>query len=424
MTDWNSKYRTLALLSVLHGFTHLYQMALLPLYLPMQQSFKLQSVGSSTFLVTLMMLAYFVPSYPMGVLADRVSRKKLLTVGLAINGLGFIGLAVARNYPVALASMVVAGFGGSFFHPAATALVARLFPVNTGRALGFLGVGAGAGFFLGPIYAGWRAGQAGDWRAPVLELGALGLVGAGLFYWLAQDTPAAVPVAEPTARGSKLFTTRGAAVLFVAAAFAFALRDFTGSSMASLGSLYLQQAHGFSVRQTGVVLSGIFLASIISNPLFGHLSDGGRKRWTCLVLGMAAALVALFPHLPGGNGRLLFFVFMAYGFFFMASYPMVEAGVMQAVRDLVRGRAFGLWITIGGLSGNLSHWLMGHWVEGFGRRAALPEAYYSLYGLLAIMLVTSLVGLPCLQVVGQRERVATSPGREDSAIGLPHSALE
>src|SRR6266498_1226957 len=395
MTDWNSKYRTLALLSVLHGFTHLYQMALLPLYLPMQQSFKLQSVGSSTFLVTLMMLAYFVPSYPMGVLADRVSRKKLLTVGLAINGLGFIGLAVARH-----------------------------FPVNTGRALGFLGVGAGAGFFLGPIYAGWRAGQAGDWRAPVLELGALGLVGAGLFYWLAQDTPAAVPVAEPTARGSKLFTTRGAAVLFVAAAFAFALRDFTGSSMASLGSLYLQQAHGFSVKQTGVVLSGIFLASIISNPLFGHLSDGGRKRWTCLVLGMAAALVALFPHLPGGNGRLLFFVFMAYGFFFMASYPMVEAGVMQAVRDLVRGRAFGLWITIGGLSGNLSHWLMGHWVEGFGRRAALPEAYYSLYGLLAIMLVTSLVGLPCLQVVGQRERVATSPGREDSAIGLPHSALE
>src|ERR1041384_2122278 len=102
MSDWQHKFRTLGLLSMLHAFTHLYQMALLPLYLPMQKSFKLESVDSSTFLVTLMMLAYFSPSYPMGVLADRVSRKKLLGLGLAINGVGFIGLALARNYPVAL----------------------------------------------------------------------------------------------------------------------------------------------------------------------------------------------------------------------------------------------------------------------------------------------------------------------------------
>src|SRR5205814_9111233 len=127
-------------------------------------------------------------------------------------------------------------------------------------------------------------------------------------------------------------------------------RDCTGSSMGSLGSLFLQSAHGYSIEQTGVALSGIFLASIISDPLFGHLSDRGRKRWTCLVHAVAAALVALFPHLPGANGRLFFLAFMAYGFFFMASYPMVEAGVMQAVPDAVRGRAFGLWITIGGLT--------------------------------------------------------------------------
>ena len=52
----------------------------------------------------------------------------------------------------------------------------------------------------------------------------------------------------------------------------------------------------------------------------------------------------------------------------------------------MRGRAFGLWITLGGLTGNLSHWLMGRWVEGFGWRAALPETYFTLYGVLAVML--------------------------------------
>ncbi len=424
MMPSQSHYRTLTLVSVLHAFTHLYQVALMPLYLPIQKTFGLAGVGSVTFLVTLMMLSYFLPSYPMGVLADRVSRKKLLGLGLAINGLGFIGLALAPNYPVALASMVMAGAGGSFFHPAATALIARLFPVNTGRAFGLIGIGAGAGFFVGPIYAGWRASQTGDWRTPVLELGILGVVGAGLFHWLAEDTPAVVTAPQTTPRSEMLFTTRPAAWLFVAAAFAFSLRDFTGSSMGSLGSLFLQKAHGFTVRETGAALSGIFLATLISNPLFGHLSDRGRKRWTCFVHVMAAALVAVFPHLPGANHNLFFFAFMAYGFFFMASYPMVEAGVMQAVPDAVRGRAFGLWITIGGLIGNLSHWLVGHSVEAFGPRAAQPPAYFALYGVLAGCLVLSLLGLPSLQAVRKREHDDAPAGPRPASIDVPQSALE
>jgi MFS family permease len=416
-------YRTLTLVSVLHAFTHLYQVALMPLYLPIQKSFGLESVGSAAFLVTLMMISYFVPSYPMGVLADRVSRKKLLGLGLAINGLGFIGLALAPSYPLALGSMVVAGIGGSFFHPAATALIARLFPVNTGRALGMIGIGAGAGFFVGPIYAGWRASQSGDWRAPVLELGVLGIVGAALFHWLAEDTPPIVAAPRRAARGGSLFSGPSAAAFFLAAAFAFSLRDFTGSSMGSLGSLFLQNAHGFTVRETGVALSGIFLATLVSNPLFGHLSDRGRKRWTCFVHLLAAGLVAVFPHLPGANHNVFFLAFMAYGFFFMASYPMVEGGVMQAVHDSVRGRAFGLWITVGGLIGNLSHWLVGRWVEGFGAGASQPATYFVLYAALAGSLTLSLVGLPLLEAVRRREHSNSMEAVEPAPRTGPEPAI-
>jgi MFS family permease len=320
--------------------------------------------------------------------------------------------------------MVVAGVGGSFFHPAATALIARLFPSNTGRALGLIGIGAGLGFFVGPLYAGWRAAQTGDWRTPVLELGILGIVAAGLFHWLAEDTPPLAVPAHAKRHLQKMFHGTSAAMLFVAAAFAFSLRDFTGSSMGSLGSLFLQNAHGFTVQQTGLAIGGIFLASIISNPIFGHLSDRGRKRWTCLVLGIAALLVAVFPHLPGANRSLFFFVFMAYGFFFMASYPMVEAGVMQAVPDSVRGRAFGLWITVGGLIGNLSHWLVGHWVEGFGARAGEPQTYFALYAALAGLLLLSLFGLPCLERVRKHEHPETQLEPEFTAIPVPRPTAE
>src|SRR5256886_13658588 len=100
--EQNKRVRALWLCGVLHGFSHIYHVTLMPLYFLIQQDFGLKSVGKATLLVTVMMVAYFIPSYPVGMLADRVSRKKLLTVGLLFNALGFIGLGFAPNYALAL----------------------------------------------------------------------------------------------------------------------------------------------------------------------------------------------------------------------------------------------------------------------------------------------------------------------------------
>jgi len=406
--DANHKARSLWLVGALHAFTHLYYVVLMPLYLLMQRDFKFASVGQATALVTVQMVAYFLPSYPMGVLADRVSRKKLLGYGLLINALGYVGLAYAPNYACALIAVIIAGVGGSFYHPAATAMVARLYPVGTGRALGLIGVGASVGFFVGPIYAGWRATLlepllgAEAWRRPVLELGGLGVLAAILFFWLAdEDQPGPTP--KKAARSAeKLFPTPLLALLFLAGAGAFSLRDFAGSAMGSLGSLFLQQAHGYDARHAGLALSGIFLASAVSNPLFGHLSDRGRKRWASSVLVIAAVVVLAFPHMPAG---WVIPLFLTYGFFFMSSYPMVEAALMQSVPDAVRGRVFGLFITVGGLIGNLSHWMVGEAVRRMGPAAHEPASYFTLYGVLGGLILVSLLGLPCLQAIRKREHL-------------------
>ena len=99
MTDASERHktRTLWLCGALHAFTHVYHVALLPLYLRIQQDLNLGSVEQATLLVTVLGLAYFVPSYPLGALADRMSRKKLLAAGLAINGLGFVMLSFLLN---------------------------------------------------------------------------------------------------------------------------------------------------------------------------------------------------------------------------------------------------------------------------------------------------------------------------------------
>lgn len=405
------KKRTLWLCGLLHAFTHVYYVALLPLYLLITKDLGLASVDQATALMTFMMVAYFLPSYFLGALADRFSRKKILTFGLVINGAGFMALGLSPNYPAAVISSIVAGFGGSFYHPAATALIARLYPVGTGKAFGWVGVGASVGFFISPLYAGWRADSAG-WRAPTFELGLFGFLAALLFAWLAVEDRHPVQDqrrASAHPLSPHLFTTLTAWLLFFGAAFAFSLRDFTGTSMGTLGSLFLQTAHGMDLRWTGIALSGIFLASSISNPLFGGLSDRGRLRWTALVLIVSAALVALFPHVSKPATIPLLLV---YGFFFLACYPMVEAALMEAVPDSVRGRVFGLFITVGGLIGNLSHWLMGEWVSGLGPDANDPSRYYSIFGLLALLVLFALLGLPCLKALGRRAGPAaaiTSP---------------
>lgn len=389
--------RTLWLCGVLHTFTHLYQVALLPLYFLIQRDLRLAGIEQATLLVTAMMAAYYLPSYHAGLLADHWSRKKLLAWGLAVNGVGFMVLSQARSYSMAIVGVVIAGIGGCTYHPAATALIAKLFPEKTGKALGLLGIGASAGFFIGPFYAGWRAATVG-WRAPVLELGIFGVVGALLFAWLADDDGETHPHAEPPRE--RMFSSWKLWLIFAAAAFAFSLRDFTGSSMGSLGSLFLQQAKGYTLAATGAAVSAIFLASAISNPLFGRLSDRGRLRWAMTLLLIAAALVVVFPFVPA---NLSVVALVLYGFFFMASYPIVETAVMESVHQSVRGRAFGFFITIGGVVGNLAHWLMGLWVERLGARAHTASAYYPIYGTLAFFILLSLLGLPLMHRLRKEE---------------------
>jgi len=323
-------------------------------------------------------------------------------------------------------------------------MVARLFPGSTGKALGLVGIGAGVGFFVGPIYAGWRAGMLepvlgpAAWRRPVLELGILGIVVAALFMWLA-DNERPAPANErtlhpdplPLGRGEgepptlakerkkvpagQLFPTPALWFFFLAYCLAFSVRDFAGASMGSLSSLFLQKARNFDPQWTGLALSGIYVAATISNPLFGSLSDGGRKRWIMLALVAAAVMVVVFPRVPS---RWMIPVLVVYGFFFMASYPMTEAALMESVPDAVRGRVFGLFVMGGGVIGNLSHWAVGVKVKQLGAAAQSVNAYLPIYTAVALLILVSLTGLLCLHAIQRREGPVTPKAAQADSMPL------
>jgi MFS family permease len=263
------------------------------------------------------------------------------------------------------------------------------------------------------MYSGWRTVTSGSWRAPVCELGVLGLLAAGLFAWLADEERRVPTLSEPPDTASphaaapvRLFPSRTLWAFFLGASLALSLRDFAGGALSTSASLFLQNAHGFGPKFAGLALSGIFLASAISNPVFGSLSDKGRMRWGTFLLLSAAVLVSVFPRVPV---PWMSPVLLAYGFFFLATYPITEAALMDAVPDAVRSRIFGLFITVAGLVGNLSHWLVGGWIKRLGVDASLTDNYLPLYGVLSFMIILSVTGLPLLHALRRREHLTEDP---------------
>jgi len=387
--------------TVLHAWTHAYGVALLPLYLPMARDLDLPGLDRATVLVTLMMAAYFGPSYAMGVLADRVGRKPLLVWGLVESAMGFLLLAGARSFGTAAAAVAFAGLGGSAFHPAATALVARWYPASPGRAFGWFGVGASLGFFVGPLYSGWRADAVG-WRQAVFEMGLGGLATAAWFAWGFAEPRGTGAAKGTTGPGAGNAAGRPALPLGLLALLAtvFSLRDFGGAGNGTLSSLYLQKVHGDSVAASGRVLSLVFLASAVSNPLFGRWSEGARMKWAAVLLPVAALALAALPWVPRAAFPAML---MTFGFFFMATYPIVDAALTTAVPDAIRGRVVGLFITVGGLVGNASHWAMGWWVVGLGPSAGRASGYRVLFAGLAGGVAAAMLALPLLHRLRSNE---------------------
>ncbi|MCX7824264.1 MAG: MFS transporter, partial [Verrucomicrobiae bacterium] len=281
---------------------------------------------------------------------------------------------------------------GSFYPPPATALLVALFPDRPGQALGRAGVGAAFGFFIGPMYAGWRADAVG-WRQPCLELAGAGIVAAVLFEAFAREPHDARHrlARAPEHRSRRAWGTLLAVGLV---AVAFSLRDFGASGVTTLSSLFLQRVHEFNARTTGFYLGLMYLIAMLSNPLLGSMSDRGRFRALGGVVVGAALCAALVPWLPRS---WIWVGLCVYGFLILGSFPITEAALMESVPDALRGRAFGMFITVCGVIASLAHWAMGAAADCIGPRALTPASFGPWFALLGALIALGVLGVPAIR---------------------------
>lgn len=398
-----NRARILFFLAVLHMLCHALLTLITPLYVSMQRDFGLARVEPITSLLTWMLVTFSLATLLAGQLCDRLPGRWIAGGGLLLHGAGLIGLSFAPTVPWARFWVVVAGIGASGYHPVSVRQIVGLFPEAVGRAMGLAAIGAAVGFYVGPRFAGWRAGLAG-WRAPMLEAGAIAILVAVLFLILTAEPT----LHEQPVKANGVGNHRRNKVFLVGAIGLLGLflipRDFAGLAYDSLHALFLEQAGIFrlDVAGIGALLGAKGLISLVSNPLFAWVSDRGHRLWWWAGTLLASAFCgAVVPWLPADGAKV---ALVLQGMFFLANYPIFEAALVERVPARIRGRAYALILAIVGIFSAFAPKFVGGQVDALLATASAtdPVTYRGLYLGLAVTLLTSLVAIALLQAVQTR----------------------
>lgn len=136
-------------------------------------------------------LFYAFMGMPMGIAADRVSRRNLLTGGIALWSLATIGSGLAAGFGQLFAARLLVGLGEAALGPCAISLISDLFPPDKrGRPISIYMMGQSLAQGLGIAFTGIVLGAAAKgafatwpvlaglapWRTVFVMSGSLGLI--------------------------------------------------------------------------------------------------------------------------------------------------------------------------------------------------------------------------------------------------------
>ena len=304
--------QVLALVGSGHAVSHLYLLALPPLF-PLLREDLGASYAALGLLVTVFNIATGAAQIPAGFLVDRFGARRLLLLGLAIMGTAMTALGFAPTYWLMLVLIALAGIGNSVFHPADYAiLTASVERGWLGRAFGIHTFAGNLGFVLAPAamialtaVLGWRGALSAAGLVAFVVLGAM-LFWGELLRDETRSADAGRRLDDGSSAGTRLLLSWPVLLLFLfyvlAAMFTSGVHSF---SVTAPNGLW-----GTDLTLANVILSAFLTASALGILLGGLIADHTHRHalLTVAVFGAAAALMvaALLVPLPTIVLALLF----------------------------------------------------------------------------------------------------------------------
>ena len=274
-------------------------------------------------------------------------RAQVLSVSMALIGVGYFLVSIAPTYTLILAALVLASAGSSLWHPPALGLLAQRFPQRRGLFISLHRSTGNVGDMIGPLLAGGLLAVMG-WRwimgggTPILLILAVSVL---ILLWNVggpKPGPINFSIKFKTQLRSLKEAFRGTGMWSI----------FTVSAVRGMGDrsyvfflpLYLRDADGLD---KGAFMVGFHVAllaagGIFAGPFFGALSDRIGRRAIIVFLMIVAVVLSITTPLAGG-GVLMTLSVALFGVFHSSVNSLTQAAAI----DEVEGR--GLDATFMGL---------------------------------------------------------------------------
>lgn len=307
---------------------------------------------------TLSTMLYGLVGLPLGILADRVSRKKLLAVGITVWAAFTATSRWANSYLFLMFTRLGVGVGEAAAAPTATSWIGDLFPAERRSkplALFMLGVPVGCAlsfFFTGPI------AQKFGWRAAMVVAAAPALLLVPLLLMLHEPARGAAEKHPPPADAGSIW-----AVLRVPTfwwiTLSGALVNFILYSIGVFFPAFFGRIHHMNVARAGIMTGIVYaIGGILGGSVAGIWGDRivRRNRSGRMKIAAIAALLAVpvsYFGIHQGLGSIalaLPLLTAAYGLLNMY-YGLVYASIQDIVSPALRGTSMSIYFLVMYLGG-------------------------------------------------------------------------
>jgi MFS family permease len=288
-------------------------------------------------------LFYCCISIPIGWLADKTNRVKILAAACAIWSVATMCCGMAASYLEFVFAYMTVGFGEAGGVPPSYSIITDYFPTGRrGTALGLFNLGPGIGAALG-IAFGASIAAAFNWRYAFILLGAIGVFAAiGVFLLVREPRRGGLDrIPDQATAGDSGF--RETFVMFFSrpplllAALGSGATQFITYGLGNFAVLFLMREKGMGLRQIAawyslVVLIGMSGSMFVSGRLIDRFTRISKRAYALIpsvALAVAIPLYLGFVQAPSWRIALLFLVgtiFLNY-FYLSSAVTFVQENV-------------------------------------------------------------------------------------------------
>ena len=316
----------------------------------------------------------FLTTLPGGILSDKIGKKMVVSMGLALCSVGLAAIGVSNSFAGCFFSAVLLGIGAGVYEAAINPLVLELFPERRAFALGSSHLCWGIGGFFAPLLVGYSYLTYLDWRLAFYATSLFVVVGLLLFL-TARGPTLSNTVSDENPRSFKLTELKALWRLMFGNLLAWGIE---GCIVAWL-IIFLTTERSINLLLATSSLSVFFLLQAVGKPFWGLFAD--KYGYTTAVkICAGAGGVVLLSAIVSWPGILPLVLMAPTGFFLGGVIPNITTAACSRFQS-ASGAASGII----NLSGDIGSILLPFF---FGVIVAFSSAFsgFVLVSALAILL--------------------------------------